>query len=56
MTDEKEAALLDDEERDVIESFEAALDNGAVRPSSPDVRAKASEDWRALVETASRAS
>jgi len=53
MTREKEQAFLDAEERDCIEGFEAALDRGALRPSPPDARAKASAEWRALVERAS---
>ena len=53
MTGEKELSFLDDEERDLIESFEAALDSGALRPSSPEARAKASAEWRALVGEAS---
>jgi hypothetical protein len=53
MTDEKELAFLDDEERDLIESFEAALDSGALRPSAPEACAKASAEWRAMVEEAS---
>ena len=53
MTREKAPAFLDDEEREVIESFEAALDSGAVRPSPPDAREKASDEWQALVEKAS---
>jgi hypothetical protein len=53
MTREKEPSFFDAEERDLIETFEAALDSGALRPSPPDVRAKASAEWRALVEKAS---
>ncbi len=53
MTDEKELAVLDEGERDLIESFEAALERGALRPSPPEARAKASAEWRALVEQAS---
>jgi hypothetical protein len=53
MTREKEPVFPDDEERDLIEGFEAALDGGALRPSPPEARAKASAEGRALVEEAS---
>lgn len=53
MSREKNPAFLDDEERDIIESFEAALDSGALRPSSSENRAKASAEWRSLVKKAS---
>ncbi len=53
MTHEKDPAFLDDEERDLIESFEAALDSGALLPSPPEARAKASAEWQAMVEKAS---
>ena len=43
-------AFFDDEERDFIQSFEAALDSGAICPSPLEARAKASAEWRALVE------
>jgi hypothetical protein len=53
MSAEKRPAFFDDEEREVIESFEAALESGAARPSPPEERAKAGAEWRALVEKAS---
>jgi hypothetical protein len=37
----------------LIESFEAALESGDVRPSPPEERARASAELRALVEKAS---
>jgi hypothetical protein len=45
--------FLDDEERDIIESFEAELDSGSFRPNPPEARPKASAQWRAMVERAS---
>ena len=53
MTGKTPPAFFDAEEHDLIESFEAALESGAIRPSSPVHRAKASDEWRALVEKAS---
>ena len=53
MSAEKRPAFFDAEEREAIESFEAALESGVVRPSPPEERAKASAEWRALVEKAS---
>jgi len=52
MSPKQPPPFLDDEERDFIESFEAALDSGALRPSPPEARAKASAEWRAMVERA----
>jgi hypothetical protein len=53
MSAEKRSAFFDVEERELIENFEAALESGALRPSSPEERAKAATEWRALVEKAS---
>ena len=53
MGEEKKLAFADAEERDLIESFEDALESGAIVPSSSQDRAKASDDWRGLVEKAS---
>jgi hypothetical protein len=53
MSAEKRPAFFDAEEREVIESFEAAPESGAVCPSPPEERAKAGAEWRALVEKAS---
>ena len=53
MNKEKRPAFFDAEEQDFIESFEAALESGALRPSPPEERAKASAEWRSLVEKAS---
>jgi predicted DNA binding CopG/RHH family protein len=53
MSAEKRPAFFDVDEQEVIESFEAALESGAVRPSLPEQRAKASAEWRGLVEKAS---
>ena len=53
MSAEKVPAFFDAEEREVIESFEAALETGALRPSPPEERAKAGAEWRALVQKAS---
>lgn len=53
MSAAKEPAFFDDEEKDLIESFEAALESGAIRPNSPEQRAEASAEWQALVEKAS---
>jgi hypothetical protein len=52
MSQKQSPPFLDDEERDFIESFEAALDSGALRPSAPEARAKASAEWKAMVERA----
>jgi predicted DNA binding CopG/RHH family protein len=53
MNREKDARYLDADERDSVESFEAALESGAIRPSSPEARAQAGAERRALVEKAS---
>jgi hypothetical protein len=53
MSAENSPAFFDAEEREVIESFETALESGAVRPSPPEERAKAGAEWRALVEKTS---
>src|ERR1700733_1814670 len=53
MSAEKRPPFFDAEEREAIESFEAALESGTVRPSPPEERAKASAKWRAVVEKAS---
>jgi hypothetical protein len=53
MSDVKGPAFFDDEEKDLIESFEAALESGAIRPSPPEERARAAAEWKALVEKAS---
>ncbi len=53
MSAEKRPAFFDAEEQDLIESFEAALESGALRPSAPEQRAKASAEWQALVVKAS---
>jgi predicted DNA binding CopG/RHH family protein len=46
--------FFDEEERDIIESFEAALDRGEVRQNSAAELAEANAEWKAIVE-ASRA-
>lgn len=53
MSDPKRTGFFDAEEADLIEAFEAALTNGAVRPSPPADRARAGAEWKALVERAS---
>jgi len=53
MSNAKEPTFFDDEEKDLIESFEAALESGSVNPSPPEERAKISAQWKALVEKAS---
>jgi hypothetical protein len=50
MSAKQSPPFLDDDERDFVESFEAALDSGALRPSVLEVRAKASAEWKAMVE------
>ena len=52
MSPKKPLAFLDEEEREFIESFEAALDSGALRPSPPEARAESSAKWQAMVEKA----
>jgi len=53
MSGEKQPAFFDLEEQKLIESFEAALENGAIRPSPPEERAQVSTEWQALVAKAS---
>jgi hypothetical protein len=51
-SDPKAAAYFDASEKELIESFEAALTSGAVG-ASPAERARASAEWEALVAKAS---
>ena len=53
MNNAKTPAFFDDEEKDLIESFEAALESGAIRPSPTEQRAKISAEWKAVVERSS---
>jgi predicted DNA binding CopG/RHH family protein len=48
----KPPPYIDDEEQEFVESFEVALDAGAVHPSSAADRAQASAEWKAMVERA----
>ena len=45
---------FDEEEREIIESYEAALERGEVQQNSPEELARINEEWKAVVE-ASRA-
>ena len=40
-------AFLDDEERDIIESFEAAIDDGRIKMPTEAERAKLAAEWQA---------
>jgi len=53
MSDPKRTGFFDAEEKDLIESFESALADGAVRPNPAAGRAKANAEWKALVEKGS---
>jgi hypothetical protein len=53
MSDPKRTNFFDAQEEDLVDSFESALSSGAVRPSSAAERAKASAEWRELVEKTS---
>ena len=46
--------FFDEEEREIVESFEAALERGEFQPNSPEELAKINAEWKAIVE-ASRA-
>jgi hypothetical protein len=53
MNDPKRTGFFNTEEKDLIESFEAALTDGAARPSPAAERAKAGAEWKALIEKTS---
>jgi len=46
--------FFEEEEREIIESLEAAIDRGEVQPNTPEELAEANARWKAIVE-ASRA-
>jgi hypothetical protein len=49
-TPEPVARYFDDEERELVESFEAALDRGDVRPDTRAEHARGAAEWRAIAE------
>jgi predicted DNA binding CopG/RHH family protein len=51
---EPDPPFFDEEEREIMESYEAALERGEVHENSPEELAKINAEWRAIVE-ASRA-
>ncbi|MGD0185153.1 MAG: hypothetical protein ABSC25_07860 [Roseiarcus sp.] len=52
-SDPKATAYFDAEEKELVESFEAALTSGAVRSSPAAERARARGEWESLVAKAS---
>ena len=46
------APFFDEEEREIIESYEAALERGEVRENSAHELAEANAEWKAIVEAA----
>ena len=52
MSEPAPKAVPNEEDAEMIASFEAALAGGAVRPSPPAERARVGAQWKALVERA----
>ena len=44
--------FFDGEEREIIETFEAALEKGEVQPNSPEELARINAEWKSIVEAA----
>jgi hypothetical protein len=47
---EPDPPFIDEEEREIIESYEAALERGEVHGNSAEELAKINAEWKAIVE------